>query len=198
LNCYKIKFKEKGKPDDQNLSILEVFGVENLYTIYQAFIKQLDSKKVFKNKKEDRVIYLKETLQGSNSSNIFAGIVMKGHNGPETAIDEIVRGEIQTVGKVTSEQFHCHPYFFLLYMRKENPREIIFIGQSYRQFGFKEIFEEAFKSFVNNYCAVRPTVMFNTLSVASLFEKYIQDGKVYKLRFIKHTLSSNVEMCSVW
>ena len=193
LNCYKIKFKPRGKPDTQSLKIKEVFGTDYLKAIYQEFVKTIDKKSVFTNNAENRVLYLKETLQASRSKNLVAGIVMKGHNGPETDIDELVKGEVKTITKVSSEQYHCHPYFFLLYSKKDDPMEILFIAQSYRQFGFKEVFEDAFRQFVNEYTDKKLTIQFNTLSIASLFEKYVNDGKVYKLRFIKHTLSKEAE-----
>ncbi|HEX8333159.1 MAG TPA: hypothetical protein VF622_11075 [Segetibacter sp.] len=193
LNCYKVKFKPRGKPDSKSLSIKDVFGTDNLNTIYQEFVKTIDKKSVFTNNNESRVLYLKETLHASKSKNLVAGVVMKGHNGPETDIDELVKGEVKKITKVSSEQYHCHPYFFLLYSRKDDARELLFIAQSYRQFGFKEVFEDAFKQFVNQYTNTNLTVQFNTLSIASLFEKYITDGKVYKLRFIKHALSKQAE-----
>jgi hypothetical protein len=193
LNCYRVKFKPRGKPDGHFLSIKDVFGTEHLGTIYQEFVKTIDKKSVFTSNDESRVLYLKETLDASKSKNFVAGIVMKGHNGPETDIDELVKGEVKKVTKVSSEQYHCHPYFFLLYAKKENPNELLFVAQSYRQFGFKEVFEDSFKQFVNNYTTANLTIQFNTLSIASLFEKYVTDGKVYKLRFIKHALSKQAE-----
>ena len=193
LNCYKIKFKERFKPDNDLLSVVDVFGTDILFTIYQSFIKAIDTKNVFKTKTQDRVLYIKETLQGSIHSSIIAGTVMKGHNGPETNIDEFVKGAAKTVSKVTIDQFHTHPYFFLLYLNKQKPKELIFIAQSYRQFGFKEIFEEAFKTFTESQSNKKLTIQFNPLSVASLFEKYIENGRLNKLRFVKHQLAKNAE-----
>ncbi|OLY94481.1 hypothetical protein SAMN05444008_10196 [Cnuella takakiae] len=193
LNCYKIKFKPRNKPDSEQLSLSQVFGTENIFDIYNGFVKTIDTRSVFTNKAQNRVLYLSKTMQASPSNNIVAGTVMKGHNGPETAIDELIGGEVTTVGKVSSEQFHCHPYFFLLYANKNEPKEIIFIAQSYKQYGYKEVFEEAFREFVNQNSSQSLTIQFNTLSIASLFEKFIEDGKIYKLRFVKHSLSKTVE-----
>jgi hypothetical protein len=190
LNCYKIKFEEKRK--GRHLTIKEAFGTEDFITLCQEFVKKFD-KTFFRNKKQDRIIYLKEILKASETTNVFSGIVMKGHNGPETLIDELVKNEVKTVSRVTKDQFHCLPYFFLLYMNNKNPSSIIFIAQSYRQFGFKEVFEEVFRSFVKDNSIIENKIEFNTLSIATLFEKHINDGKLYKLRFIKHGLSKNAE-----
>src|SRR5688572_1054913 len=122
LNCYKVKFKPRNRPDTEALTVKEVFGTDSLHSIYQEFVKTIDTSAVFTNKMQNRVLYLRDTLQALKGNNIIAGVVMKGHNGPETAIDELVKGEVKTVGKVSSEQFHCHPYFFLLYMKKSDPK----------------------------------------------------------------------------
>jgi len=190
LNCYKIRFTEKNKGVSKD--IISVFGQENLVKIMQTFVTDIDLKNAFKNKKEDRIVYYKSTLLASQKENIFAGILMKGHNGPQTSIDELAGSEVKTVGTVSKDQYHCLPYFFLFYMNKKAPTDLLFIAQSYRQFGFKEVFEEAFKAFVEGL-SNSTTVHFNPLSVAPLFEKYIKEGTINKIRFIKHGLQKSVE-----
>jgi hypothetical protein len=190
LNCYKIKFNEKNRPLQK--TVTDVFGAGNLIDIMQGFISAIDAKKVFKNTKADRILYLKETLKASKTENIYAGVIMKGHNGPETSIDELVKNEVKNVGTVTKDQFHCLPYFFLLYLNKDKPNDLILIAQSYRQFGFKEVFEDAFRTYTDSL-SQNVTVSFNTLSIASLFEKYINDGLINKMRFIKHGLQKGTE-----
>ena len=190
LNCYKIRFREKNKSVPKTVE--NVFGKTDIVDILQDYIRKVDSKSVFKNFKEDRILYLKETLSISKENNIYAGIIMKGHNGPQTSIDELVKNEVKTVGTVSKDQFHCLPYFFLLYLNREKPEDILFIAQSYRQYGFKEVFEESFKSFVATI-SEDTTVLINPLSVASLFEKYIKDGLINKMRFVKHGLHKGVE-----
>lgn len=191
LNCYVVRFREKNKSEFK--SVNDVFGTDDFVKIMQDFIKIIDSKNAFENKKKDRILYLEQNIDVSNSKNIYAAIIRKGHNGPETSIDEILKdGGVKKVGTVSAGQYHCLPYFFLLYFNAKKPNQFIFLAQSYRQFGFKEVFEEAFKSFVS-IKSPSTTLLINTLSLASLFEKYVNEGKINKIHFIKHGLLKNVE-----
>lgn len=190
LNCYKIKFHEKNKKNSKN--VLDVFGTADLNVIVNRFIKMIDTKKVFQNKAQDRILYLKESLSADKVENTYIGVIMKGHNGPQTSIDELAGSQVKTVNTVSKDQFHCLPYLFLLHINKKKPNDILFIAQSYRQYGFKEVFEECFKTFTNLE-SLTTTVTFNALSIASLFEKQIKDGFINALRFVKHGLAKNVE-----
>ncbi|WP_129021876.1 hypothetical protein [Edaphocola flava] len=188
LNCYKIRFYEKNTKKEKDISA--VYGTSKLEDIMPIFIKKIDTQDVFKNKSEDRILYLNKTL--NLKDNTYIGIIMKGHNGPQTLIDEIAGSKVTTVNTVSKDQFHCLPYLFLLYINKKRPDSIIFIAQSYRQYGFKEIFEDCFTKFTNLQ-STNTTVKFASLSIASLFEKQIQEGFIRSLRFVKHGLSKNVE-----
>lgn len=190
LNCYKIRFNEKNKPTQK--TIVEVFGTDDIIKISNDFVKVIDLKKVFKNKKEDRILYLKNSYNPSKNKNYYSGIIMKGHSGPQTAIDELVKGEAKTVATINKNQYHCLPYYFLLYINKKNPKDILFLAQSYRQYGFKDVFEDAFREFIKN-TSNEINVKFNTLSVASLYKKYISDGNINKVRFIKYGLIKSAE-----
>ncbi len=190
INCYKIRFNEKNKPTIRSLK--EVFGTNDLIVIMKDFIKNIDSKKVFKNKKGDRILYLKKTLDASKKDNRYAGIVMKGHNGTETAIDELVKNEVKTINTISKDKYQCIPYFFLMYAKNTDPNEIIVLSQSYKQYGFKEIFEEAFREFTISI-SNDSHVNFNPLSLASVFEKSIKDGVITKMRFVKYGLHKGTE-----
>lgn len=190
LNCYVIRFKEKRKRDMKLFK--EVFGTTELNEMMQRFVKEIDTSKVFKNKRKDRILYLDKTLDASSTEGTYAGIIKKGHNGTQTDIDELVGSEIKNIGTVSKDHYNCLPYFFMLYLDKKKPDCIIFLAQSYRQYGFKEVFEEAFKEFASKE-SPDSTIIFNTLSLASLFNQYITDGKINKIRFIKHGLMKGVE-----
>jgi hypothetical protein len=190
LNCYAIRFNEKRKTELKSIS--DIFGSIDIIKIAGEFIKTIDSKKYFKNQKEDRILYLKQTLHANKNENIYSGVLMKGHNGAESTIDEIIGGKIETIGRIDKENFNCLPYFFLLYIDSNEPNHILFMAQSYRQYGFKEIFEEAFCKYIETRNQ-ELVVKFNPLSIASLFEKYISAGNINKLRFVKHGLLKNVE-----
>lgn len=190
LNCYRIRFQEKNKSIEKDIS--NVFGNNDLISIMEKFGKWTGQNHVFKNKKEDRILYHKAPLRVSRFDNIYSGVVMKGHNGPQTSIDELIGSQVQQVGTVSKDQFHCLPYFFLMYLDRNKPDSIVFIAQSYRQFGFKEIFEECFRDFIGKESNTT-TIIFNPLSVAPLFEQQMNNGIMKKVTFIKYGLHSSVE-----
>ncbi|MFT3933944.1 MAG: hypothetical protein QM726_10040 [Chitinophagaceae bacterium] len=191
LNCYKIRFSERNKAVEKD--ILSIFGEKELMPIMQEFIKCVDSNTVFKNKNRDRILYLKKILMPATADeNIFIGVIMKGHNGPQTSIDELAGSQVKTIGTISKDQYHCLPYLFAIYLNKDAPKNMIFIAQSYRQYGFKEVFEECFSEFIK-LKSDKTVVRFNTLSIASLFEKQVKDGFINKIRFVKHGLLKNAE-----
>lgn len=190
LNCYRIRFNKKNTQKEKNVS--DVFGTTSIVKIAQRYIKSIDLKKVFKTDDESRILYLNKTLQIDDTKNFFAGLIMKGHNGPQTNIDELVGSEVKTVGTVSKDQYHCLPYVFILYVNPDEPDSIIFIAQSYRQYGFKEIFEDSFKNFVEGE-STDTSVKFNFLSIATVFERNIQEGLIKGLRFVKHGLHKSAE-----
>jgi hypothetical protein len=190
LNCYKIRFSKKNTQKEKDVS--SVFGSSDVVKIAQRYIKLIDLKKVFKTEDESRILYLNKTLGADETKNFYAGIIMKGHNGPQTNIDELVGSEVKTVGTVLKDQYHCLPYVFVLYINPSKPKDIIFIAQSYRQYGFKEIFEESFKAYVSGESS-DTSVKFNSLSIAAVFERNIEEGLIKGLRFVKHGLHQNAE-----
>lgn len=191
LNCYRIRFYEKNKSVEKTLE--SIFGTKSIKEIYNRFVKTIDTKKAFQNKLKDRILYLGKTLKVDEKESMILGQIMKGHNGPQTSIDELAGSSVKTVGTVSKDQYTCLPYLFAIYISKDEPKDILFIAQSYRQYGFKEIFEECFKAFVNLE-SQNTTVKFNSLSIASLFEKQVKEGFISSLRFIKHGLQKNVEI----
>lgn len=186
LNCYTIRFREKTK--QEYLDLQSVFG-KDFKTVMQEFIKGID-KQCFKNKTSDRILKLERTL--SIDSNTYTAIVSKGHNGQETYIEEVKGNKTTRVGTVKSDQFNTSPFFLLLSQPKDHQDMIIFLAQSYKQYGYKEVFEDAFKDFCKKHVS-GITCDFGTLSVGSLFKKYITEGSIRKLRLRKHGLTPEVE-----
>ncbi|MEQ1732932.1 MAG: hypothetical protein ABL940_04630, partial [Bacteroidia bacterium] len=190
LNCYTISFREKNKKDEF-VSLEKVFGPKSFKEIIEAFIKKLDASKYYLNDAEDRIFYLEEHI--SLTENIFSGIVRKGYSGRETYIDELSNNKVKTLTTITKDKFNTTPFYLLISLPKENKNKMVFFAQSYKQFGFKELFEESFKKFIKDSFSNELICEIGTLSVASLFEKYIKDGTVKKLRFKKHVLPKNFE-----
>lgn len=189
LNCYTIRFRKKNDTE-KFLTIKEVFGSKTFVEIVQDFVKTIDLR-TFVNEKEDRILYLEKSL--TLTSSIYSGIVRKGYNGQETYVDELKSNKANTVGTIKTDQYNSTPFYFNISYPTENSKCFLFVAQSYRQYGFKDLFEEAFKKFFRDNCSNDLVCEIGTLSIASLFEKYIKEGNIRKLRFKSHRLASNLE-----
>jgi hypothetical protein len=189
LNCYIIRFRKKNDIDNF-LTINEVFGKKKFTDIVQEFVKTINTK-AFVNLTQDRILYLDKIL--TLTSSIYSGIVRKGYSGQETYVDELKANKANTVGKIQTDQFNSTPFYFNLALPTVNSNYFLFIAQSYKQYGFKELFEEAFKKFFKDNYSNDILCEVGTLSIASLFEKYVKDGNIRKLRFKKHMLTQNLE-----
>jgi hypothetical protein len=188
INCYTIRFRKKNEKD--NLDIQTAFGGKKFEDIVQGFITSIDTK-TFLNASEDRILYLEKSI--TFNSSIYTGIIRKGYSGQETYVDEMKSNKASTVGKIKTDQFNSSPFYFLLSLPASKSKCFLFLAQSYKQFGFKELFEDAFKKFFKTNYGNDIICEIGTLSIASLFEKYVNDGNIRKLRFKKHILTKNME-----
>jgi hypothetical protein len=170
--------------------VSQVFGKESFKSIIQKFITKIDNR-TYLNGDENRILYLNNLLTVGSSS--ISGIIHKGYSGHETYIDAIEKNKAKTINKITREQFNSMPFYFLIAKPEFSSKGFVFIAQSYKQFGFKEVFEDAFREFSNDLLNNEYICEFNTLSLASLFQKYINDGNIKKMRFRKHGLTANIE-----
>lgn len=190
LNCYTIRFRKKNNTEEY-LSINEVFGNKSFTIIMNEFVKTIDTQAFYLNDAANRILYLERSLTLSNQT--YSGIIRKGYSSHETYIDDVKSRKVQTINKVQADQFSSTPFYFNLTMPSSDSKCFIFIAQSYKQYGFKEVFEDAFLNYFESSYSKDFYCEFGTLSIASLFDKYIADGNIKKLRFRKHTLSKNLE-----
>jgi len=190
LNCYTIRFKTKYSAKDF-LAISQAFNNQSFNQIIQNFVTTIDAE-AYVNDANDRIFYIEKglTLTGS----IYTSIIRKGHSGHETNIDEIKAKKPNKISTILKGQFSTIPFFLLLCQPASDSKVLIFIAQSYKQFGFKEVFESAFQKFYQKvYKKSDITCEFRTLSISKLFEEYVEKGSIRNLRFIKHVLPKNLE-----
>lgn len=188
LNCYTIRFRKK-KIKDEFLKVNEV--ITDFEESIRNFIKTIDTE-TYVNELGDRILYLEKTLLFKNT--LYTGILRKGHSGQESNVDEVKNFKVNTVNKIGKDQYNSIPFYFLLSHPTPESKHLIFLAQSYKQYGFKEIFELAFKEFINKYISNEEIICeIGTLSIAKLFDKYVNDGNIRKLRFVKHELTKNLE-----
>jgi hypothetical protein len=193
LNCYTIRFRPKGVKSGL-LTYSEVFKNVSFKELMQQFIKTIDLGH-YMTADTERIISLEKNLKLTN--HIYSGVIKKGHSGHETYIEEVKHKNNKpvTVGTVHAHQYNSSPFYFLLSLPDPEKEYIVFMAQSYKQFGFKEVFEEAFKKFFYENYDLDNNLMceFGTLSIASLFKKYVSEGRIRKLRLRKHGLTSELE-----
>jgi hypothetical protein len=189
LNCYTIRFRKKGdKSTFYNYN--EVFPQTAFEQLIQGFIKTIDTS-CYKNNALDRIMSLQEILT-FNSSNV-SGVLRKGHSSHESYIEELNNNKPVTVNTIRADQYNSSPFYFSLTLPNPVGKVIIFIAQSYKQYGFKEVFEEAFVAFFKSMYGDEFICEFGSLSIASLFKKYVNDGSIRKLRLRKYGLIPQVE-----
>ena len=195
LNCYVIRFRKKGERSQDgkpNFVVLsDVFGTEKFKSISEKFIKFIDTNTSFVNEDKTRILYINELIDAKTTS--ISGIIRKGYGGQESYIDQLNKSQAKTVKTISVDEYNSMPFYFLLAEPDHSKKCLIFLAQSYKQFGFKEVFEEAFKKFFKEMYDTEYLCEFSTLSIASLFEKYINEGLIRKMRFRKHGLTKNIE-----
>lgn len=189
LNCYVIRLRKKGETENY-LSITDAFGKKNFKTIMQDFIKTIDTK-TYMNEEENRILYLDRII--TIKDDLLTGILKRGYSGHESYVDEIKNAKANTINTIKRDHFNSTPFFFLVSQPTVDAKHFIFLAQSYKQYGFKEIFQEAFKGFVQASCPNDTTCEIATLSVPALFNKLLDQGDLRKLRFKKHSLPKNYE-----
>lgn len=189
LNCYLIRFRKRNNKEVY-YKVNEAFLGKAFTKIVNGFVKFLDTS-AHKTLNGDRIIYLQDSLTVKKT--YYSGIIKKGYSGQETTIDELDANKAKTVGTIRTNQYNSSPFYFLLAQPDTNSKYVIFLSQSYKQFGFKEMFEDAFKEFYKSKVTEEFVCEFSTLSIASLFDKYINEGDIRKVRFRKHGLNQNIE-----
>jgi hypothetical protein len=190
LNCYTIRFKKRFSADNY-LTVAQAFNQNTFKQIIQNFIKTIDNES-YVNDTNDRVFYIEKSINLTDKT--YTAIIRRGHSGHETNVDEIKAKKATKVSTILKGQFSTIPFFILLCQPEPDSTVLIFLAQSYKQFGFKEVFEAAFQKFYKDFYKKNDvTCEVNTLSLSKLFEEYVEKGSIRNLRFIKHILPRNLD-----
>lgn len=193
LNCYVIRFKQKNTPHSAIIKVNDALGNSSFEQKMQRMISFFDS--AFQNKLEDRVLYIHH-LDPDYKNNVLNGLFRKGTNGQESYVDQLNKNgkqkKISTVATIDINKYNSTHFFFSICQPSEESEGLLFLAQSYKQFGFKELFEEAFNEFlkIENSGVV---CYITQLSVPSLFDQLLDTGSVTNLIFRRHGLSKEFE-----
>ncbi len=188
LNCYTIRFNKKNIGGDLTLS--EVFGSDDFKKIMDNIFKTY-SALAFSSKDNKTMSYMVRKLTSTDT--IFSGIIKKGQNGQETDIDELDKGKPNTVNSIKAEQYSSSHFYFMFAIPKKNADHIFFIAQSFGLYGFKEIFAESFRDYIEKTYSGQFSCKFNNVTIPKLIDEYFKNGDVRTLKIKKHSLDSNYE-----
>jgi hypothetical protein len=188
LNCYTIRFNKKNKGEFHKIK--DVFSPRTFLEEMSEFMTFVKSN-AYSNVAKNRILYLVSKL--NLDENIFSGVMKRGHNGQESDIDELVGDKPNTVNSIKSDQYNSIYFYFLLCLPKPNSEYMIFMAQTYKQYGFKDLFTEAYKKYIFVKYGEEINVTINPLSLPKVFAKFIKEGDIRKLRFKKHSLPKFAE-----
>lgn len=159
----------------------------------QDLIRHFDTPYISKGK--ERILYFHK-LDPDYKNNTLYGLMRKGISSEERYVEEVkLIGKVQKasqVSTITANQYTSTHFFFTLCQPDIDSTGILLIAQSFKQYGFKEVFEESFKAYVEK---INPDVrcFITQLSVPALYDKIIEESIVKKLTFKRHGLSSEFE-----
>jgi hypothetical protein len=193
LNIYVIRFKGKGTSDKELLKVNDVLGDKTFDQKMQDLIRYFDAPYISSG--NERILYFHK-LDPDYKNNTLYGLMRKGISSEERYVEEVkmVRRKriASQVATISAEQYTSSHFFFTLCQPEQNAKGILLIAQSFKQYGFKEVFEESFKDYVSK---INPDVrcFITQLSIPALYDKIIDESIIKKLTFKRHGLSPEFE-----
>lgn len=188
LICYVIRFRKKGDSIGNYIKFSQLFP-KGFVDFSQRFISSVDLE-TYQNSDGELILDIEHTDYSFLNRNILTGVFEKGTKAKSgAAIKEIKRKKAVTVKKIKGHEYTTIPYFFLFGATQNiDTRGCVFMAQTFGIYGFKELFTEAFQSFVKREFDDDISCDINTLSNPTLFEKVIKTSGVRKLKYRKHSL----------
>lgn len=127
------------------------------------------------------------------TTRVIKGTFQYGHFGKKANIVNIDDNEINF--EKEKEQAVVQPFYFLIEIPKERNEGII-IFQRLGLSGVKTIFHQSINQYVNEYFGVDKTndytVQIIPLTPKNLLEKYLQENRILKIRYIKYGLQKDI------
>lgn len=193
LNIYVIRFKTKNASDNDLLKVNDVLGDKTFEQKMQDLVRHFDTPYISGG--NERILYF-HRLDPEYKNNMLHGLMRKGISSEERYVEEVKKvGRIRKatqIATISTNQYTSSHFFFSLCQPKKDDKGILFIAQSFKQYGFKEIFEESFKDYISK---INPDVrcFITQLSIPALYDKIIDESTIKKLTFKRHGLSPEFE-----
>ena len=184
LSSYTLRVKD----ENGNYRLLNNFtgrrgGKDDIYNILNNF---LTSYKVECCDNPDKRKFLKvPTLQ--SSSRIFNGIIETGEYGYESNITTSDGNVSYTKKKDEADML---PFYFLINVEK-GFNEGLLLMQRFKQLGIRQAFFDNFSDYFNSLYP-RFRIEINPLVPEYLINKYLKDGRIIKIRFIKFGMPTDI------
>jgi hypothetical protein len=198
LSIYQFALKETGKPKESEYPKLGDFYRKNFIRkedaigdvsrekIYENFIEDfmnLFGNEFKLNKDETKGIGL-HTIRPYASSYVIDGIIKGGPTGIEQEIydkDNMSKRE----GVLEEDKLATLPYYFKLWAPYDNQTGVLMI-QSYTDYGVNQLILNHVKSVFKKY---KTSFLYQRFIPKEIKEKYIEQSSVYKIAFLKNTMS---------
>ncbi len=184
---YKIRLmKDEKEIKDYTKIKLKDNSVINISELLYLFITQY-CKKTFDSKEKMKTARFNEVTLSKNKHQIY-GRLQVGDYGLETDFFDIKFKKTKPRARVATDSEE-YPLFFLTHVSKSNSVYLILF--SFKQFGGKTIFSEAFDEFLNEktdviYSRITPLIQ------KELIDEYIKKNKIVELKFIKRKVPKDI------
>ncbi len=178
LSSYIIRVKVKNKDKNTYAQIDSFDGKSDLLDEFKSYLSNLSTKSSL-DEKQRKLIGVNKI---SSDSRLLNGIVETGEYGYESDLKNKDTGVISYTRKI--DEAEMLPFYFLISVPK-NAHEAILILQRFRQFGIRKYLLNDF----NNYFASKYAnfgIEINPLVPETLIQQYLDNGKVFKIRFIRN------------
>lgn len=188
LACYLIRFRKKSARRGDYLPLNSVLS-NGFLNFMKEFIDYV-SIETHESIDKERIFDLEHVDPSNLSSGIISGFFSKGLRGKGTKIKKKKGRKAIIVDEIDPSKFTSDFYFFLFGIPLTIPetKAGVFMAQSYKNYGYKEIFEEAFKKFVSIKLGESITGEISILTNPVLFKRTLKESGFKKLRYRKHSL----------
>jgi len=193
LACYLIRFREKNSRKVNYMQLNEVLP-NGFIDFIIDFTKKIN-KETHTSTDQERIFDLDKIDASNLSRNFVTGFFSKGLRGKGTEIKIKKDRKSIVIDRLDNSKYTADPYFFLFGIpsNKPNAKAGVLMAQSYKNYGFKEVFEEAFKKYVAKELGENIICDINILTNPVLFNKTIKKSGFKKLRYRKHSLPSSLD-----
>jgi hypothetical protein len=182
LASYALRVKDK--ITKSNIRISDTSSGFDILEVFKAYLHERQAGLSLDPMKQKllRVSKLEETGRE------LSGIIETGVYGHESDLLDV---DVMEVTHVRQEsEAELIPFYFLMSFPTDTNEGIIIL-QRFKTFGIRKILLDDFRDYLEAKNATF-TVLINPLTYADIIRKYLTEGNLKKIRFVSHTLPSDL------